>query len=579
MDCDNCGNKSEALEEVPAGNFKRNRRGATTGSIGVCDLCSSQFRLRDEAVAKVIASGSPKKLIVAGPGAGKTHTFRRLVESLPEGSKVLIFTLINNLVDDLRVLELIPGREVRVSTFHGFCKSLLYQEVGGAGEFSYSGTLSSLIEQDTDLLDLEFDFDPEQAFSELREGEDSVTFYIRRADYYEAVGYVDSVYRVFAFFRERPQSIPQYALVIADEYQDFNRLEAAFIDLLATKSPALLAGDDDQALYSFRFASHEFIRAVFGNADFENFNLPLCSRCPPVLIEAAKAFIDNAIAKGNLKDRIPKDFECYWPEKFVEHGLYPKILHAHCSTRTTAHAVVENEIRRLYALGKDEIDKSKDIPFLIIGPNSRHQLKGLHDYLADKIGSDFDLDLAGKSAFQIEEGYELLRTNTKNNLGWRIVLFHSPLEREEMSRIIRETYENNTNLAELLPADYLKYHLEQAEKVADEEKPEVQEKSKPKVKFATFLGAKGLSARHVFVIGMNDGEFPENPKALTDAEACQFIVALTRARFSCSLISHKLYSKELHRLVNRPSMFLRMIPDGTKRNIALKIRKGKLVKA
>lgn len=576
MECDNCGKDSAALEQVLASNFKRNRGGATAGSIGVCDLCYGQFRLREEAVARVVDSGSPKKLIVAGPGTGKTHTFRKLVESLRDGSKVVIFTLINNLVDDLRELENVPEREVSVFTFHGFCKNLLYQEVGAAE--SYSGSLPKLIEQDAELLDLDFEIDPEHAFSELRDDAESVVFYLRRAEYYKAVGYVDSVFRVFTFFRERPQTIPEYALVIADEYQDFNRLEAGFIDLLATKSPVLLAGDDDQALYAFRFASHEFIRAVFGSADFEKFNLPLCSRCPPVLIEVAKAFIENSIAKGNLKGRIPKDFECYWPEKFVEHGLYPKILHAHCSTRATAHAVVENEIRRLYALGKDEINKSKDIPFLIIGPNSRHELKGLHDYLADKIGSDFDLDLAEKSTFQIGEGYELLRADAKNNLGWRIVLFHSPLEREELSRIIRETYDNNTNLAELLPAEYLKYHLEQAEHVADEEKLDAEEKSKPKVKFTTFLGAKGLSARHVFVIGMNDGEFPENPKALTDAEACQFIVALTRARFSCSLISHKFYSKDLHRLVNRPSVFLKMLPNGTKRTIVLKIKAGKLVR-
>jgi superfamily I DNA/RNA helicase len=244
---------------------------------------------------------------------------------------------------------------------------------------------------------------------------------MKRAEYYRAVGYVDSVFRVFTFFRERPRTITPYVLVIADEYQDFNRLEAGFIDLLATKSPVLLAGDDDQALYSFRFASHEFIRAVFANAVFEKFNLPLCSRCPPVLIEATKGFIECAIARGNLQGRIAKHFDCYWPEKFVEHDLYPKILDVHCSARTTAHAVVENEIRRLYALEKNEIDKSKDIPFLVIGPNARHQLKGLHDYLEERIGADFDLDLAEKVGFQIEEGYELLRKDPKNNLGWRIV--------------------------------------------------------------------------------------------------------------------------------------------------------------
>src|SRR5262245_56566453 len=335
MECDNCGRNSVALEQVPANNFKRNRAAAAAGSIGVCDLCYAQFRLREEAVARVVDSGSAKKLIVAGPGTGKTHTFRKLVESLRDGSKVVIFTLINNLVDDLRELENVPEREVGVFTFHGFCKNLLYQEVGAA-EFSYSGSLPKLIEQDAELLDLEFETPPEQAFSELRENEDSVHFYMKRAEYYRAVGYVDSVYRVFTFFRERSQTIPQYALVIADEYQDFNRLEAAFIDLLATKSPVLLAGDDDQALYAFRFASYEFIRAVFGNADFENFNLPLCSRCPPVLIEAVKAFIKNAIAKGNLKDRISKEFECYWPEKFVEHVIYLKILNANSSTKSNS---------------------------------------------------------------------------------------------------------------------------------------------------------------------------------------------------------------------------------------------------
>jgi superfamily I DNA/RNA helicase len=184
-----------------------------------------------------------------------------------------------------------------------------------------------------------------------------------------------------------------------------------------------------------------------------------------------------------------------------------------------------------------------------------------------------------RSKFTIEEGYQYLRKLPRDNLGWRIVMFHSPLEREEMERIIRETYENNINLAELLPADYVAYHLEQAEKPADEEQPVLAKVSRPKVKFTTFLGAKGLSARHVFVIGMNNGEFPENPKALTDAEVCQFIVALTRAKFSCSLISNKWYSADLKRLIDSPSRFLKMIGSDTKQTIKLKMKKGKPVRA
>ena len=160
---------------------------------------------------------------------------------------MVIFTLINNLVDDLRKLENVPEREVGVFTFMGSARTCFIKE-WAQPEFSYSGSLPKLIEQDAELLDLKFEIDPEQAFSELREGEASVLFYMKRAEYYRAVGYVDRVYRVFTFFRERPQTTPQYVFVIADEYQDFNRLEAAFIDLLATRSPVLLAGDDDQAL-------------------------------------------------------------------------------------------------------------------------------------------------------------------------------------------------------------------------------------------------------------------------------------------------------------------------------------------
>ena len=193
MNCDNCGRECPKLEEAPAANFKKNRLRVADVNISVCDLCLGQFKLREAAVEKCVGSDSAKKLIVAGPGTGKTHTFRKLVESLPGGSKVVIFTLINNLVNDLRELEQIPGREVKAFTFHAFCKSLLYQEVGGAAEFSYSGTVPDLIGQDENLLGLEFDIGSEQAISELRENEDSALFYMRRADYYRAVGYLDSV--------------------------------------------------------------------------------------------------------------------------------------------------------------------------------------------------------------------------------------------------------------------------------------------------------------------------------------------------------------------------------------------------
>jgi superfamily I DNA/RNA helicase len=176
------------------------------------------------------------------------------------------------------------------------------------------------------------------------------------------------------------------------------------------------------------------------------------------------------------------------------------------------------------------------------------------------------------------EGYALLRKDPRSNLGWRIVLFYSPLEHADLEPIVRETYENSADLAALLPEDYVKFHLDQAEKEPVVEGEKVENPERPNVKFTTFLGAKGLSARHVFVVGLNNGEFPENAKAPTDAEICQFIVALTRAKSSCSLVSNNRYSQDLRRLIKSPSIFLGMIPKATKRIVKLGIKNGKLVR-
>lgn len=56
-------------------------------------------------------------------------------------------------------------------------------------------------------------------------------------------------------------------------------VDVRVIDTLAEKSPILIAGDDDQALYSFRDASPDFIRRLAEQDDIERFDLPYCSRC------------------------------------------------------------------------------------------------------------------------------------------------------------------------------------------------------------------------------------------------------------------------------------------------------------
>ena len=56
----------------------------------------------EEAVQRILRSDSRRKLIVAGPGTGKTTLFKKLLESSPGDKKSrLVLTFITNLRDDL----------------------------------------------------------------------------------------------------------------------------------------------------------------------------------------------------------------------------------------------------------------------------------------------------------------------------------------------------------------------------------------------------------------------------------------------------------------------------------------------
>ena len=74
-----------------------------------------------------------------------------------------------------------------------------------------------------------------------------------------------------------------------------------------------------------------------------------------------------------------------------------------------------------------------------------------------------------------------------------------------------------------------------AEKLEDE-KPDT---SKPSILLSSFVGCKGLSAGHVIIIGANDEAIPKNNKNISDVEIAQFMVALTRTRKQCHVVSNQ----------------------------------------
>ncbi len=77
---------------------------------------------RQKCLDAILSSQAPRKVIVAGPGTGKTFTFRELLKQKAEGTN-LAMTFIRKLVDDLEG-ELADCAEVK--TFHAYCKKILH---------------------------------------------------------------------------------------------------------------------------------------------------------------------------------------------------------------------------------------------------------------------------------------------------------------------------------------------------------------------------------------------------------------------------------------------------------------------
>lgn len=94
----------------------------------------------------------------------------------------------------------------------------------------------------------------------------------------------------------------RYDEVIVDEVQDINQLDAELIKTIAEKSTLILTGDDDQAIYEFRWATPRFLTdpdGFFGRK-FRTFELSLNYRCPPKILDHALPLIEHN------EHRVPK---------------------------------------------------------------------------------------------------------------------------------------------------------------------------------------------------------------------------------------------------------------------------------
>jgi DNA helicase II / ATP-dependent DNA helicase PcrA len=263
--------------------------------------------------------------VLAGPGTGKTKfgLMRRVVRLLEEGvpgSRILLLSFTRVAAADLRdkVAQLeVPGiDEVRATTLHSYCFGLLRRDA----VLAITGRNPRvLLSHEVDLLlrDIGGDFGTIherrrllEAFvagwargvedhpglagaPEDREFEHAVMRWLRE---HRAMLIGEVVPEAYRYLANNPaaEELSAFDHLVVDEYQDLNLLEQRLLDTLATDAALCVAGDDDQSIYSVRYANPQGIRSFLDRDDVEPYSIQVCGRCPSTVLAMANSLISQA---------------------------------------------------------------------------------------------------------------------------------------------------------------------------------------------------------------------------------------------------------------------------------------------
>lgn len=409
------------------------------------------------------------------------------------------------------------------------------------------------------------------------------------------MGFADLILRATDAKNESPQ-IDEHDHFIVDEYQDFNQAEEDLIDAVTRGSRGvLIVGDDDQVLYDkLKAGKAELVRNLYADKSIANAMLPFCSRCSFHIVSAAEHFITR---RGD-RERIAKVFLPLQPAK----GASPVQIIA-SATSAGAVAYIESFIKTY----SKEIDDRKaklergeegDAFLLILSPSRAMKFFGDDaEWLRSIVARFRSPDTHYSEDYFRILNYYTAAVSPADNFVLRKVLHHQEVDQVEVGKLVQMGIEESIPLSELnespiaealqkaedvrsildagMAADEAVEKLKAIVRVDDpgslaselrerpigvaagsgtssEEDAELDARDTGRtsaVELLTIVGAKGLSADHVIVVGFDD----VNMGYVTPSA---FYVAMTRARISLHLICSLASGGS-----RAPSAFLADLPD------------------
>lgn len=476
------------------------------------------------------------KILLAGPGTGKTTKVKSLIKENYAGAKnILVLSFTNATVNDL-TQSFSNYTNVKCYTLHSYALIINH--------------LSRL-----HILDDAFESPILNHFSEKHEIEFEKLCY-----FFQCITFDGMIKSCLDFLKSNPvygrEKIGELDLLIVDEFQDFNLTERELVYEFAKYSKeTIILGDDDQSIYGFKDASPEGIIELFHSSNVEKITHEnKCYRCPDVIVEHCQKLISKN------KIRINKPWE--------KTGKNGSILFRQILTQGETNRMILDEIKTIK--GNDP-----DSSILILSP-VRYYVQDLVEALnTEKIGLvDFWTSKVDQKELMNIWWLRSIFTDKKLlNMTFIANNLFSPHFRKKFNQIVRECLQKDfdeasviNQTANMFPqpfgsyllnpphiSEFVSKHKEYSvlEKYINYEDVEgslktIFRKINPPVEFVqnavnvmSIHKSKGLQADYVFITGLVDGVLPNKIQGLDTIEAQRrlLFVGMTRALKNLYIIS------------------------------------------
>jgi len=541
--------------------------------------------------ARILETGKEPLLIIGGPGTRKSTLLAEransiIQKSLAEPRNIQVLSFNNASVRDLKEKfdDYKVPEAVKISTVHSLAYRIVLQNFAQTG---WNTELNITDEMDDKLILHDSRYEGlalneiYMNLADLRSLNEAKEYY-KFKKFYNGFNFYEITRKAIRLLKSnkkiRNKYLEEIDFLIVDEYQDLNRADQKFIELLTEENDGLtICGDDDQSIYCFRYAFPDGIREKYNSRKFQIVNLEFSYRCPDFIVKIA-----NYI-RSKMSDSIPKVLKGIPSER---KGLIISLPSSTETRNKEAEWVAEKiiEEKNEYLSRKSLGEKYK----ILVLASEEDVYRDLMEILSEKV-----VDFRTKRTKILNQNltrriYSALKfiEQPNNNLALRWVL-HGLATSTDYNAVITKALEQNLSLWETVnqsedkkiklicydllsidkgdkPPEILEkllkiFNIERnngqavnrlfeiaegmttiknfIEKIESQnlESEEYTDDSQTRkgftVELMTIHSAKGLTADVVFIMGLENGIFPKDIQGnYTEEELRLFYVTLTRTR-------------------------------------------------